>query len=295
MLVLGSLLGLDPASAQVSAAADLWRIATATIAAPPALEQSATASFWNPATTSHGRWIAGVQLVQTPDALGVSSILGAVRYAPNRSVQVNLLLARTDIADLTRTSTSPSAELGTIPIYEQLAGLGASLTLGAMQLGLLLRGHDARFDADRERGLTADAGIRFAWEPRLIIAAATHFFPIDLTRRDYTDYYAALQYSVVTGSVWGAASEVALRYGATYREGAAGGLEQGFGLGWSMNRRSSVDLQWVREVAYGAAAWRPSFGVRLGIGRYTIAAARASGMNNVGATYRVGLDLEFAR
>ncbi len=233
--------------------------------------------------------------MQTSDVLGVSSILGAVTHTAGRNLQVNFLVGRTDIGGLSRTTTSPISELGTIPIYEQLAGLGANLKLGSVHLGFLLLGHDARFDAERERGFTADGGIRVALGPSLTLAAATHFFPIDLTGRDYTDYYAALQYSVSTPAFWGAASELAARYGLSHREGAAGGLEHGFGLGWSTNRRFAVDVHLVREVAYGGAAWRPTFGVRLRVGRYTIAAARASGLNDVGATYRVGLDLELAR
>lgn len=295
LLALGLFVGQQPARSQVPAAADLWRITTATIAAPPALDQGATASFWNPAAAIETRWVAGIQLVQTPDVLGISAMLGAVSYAVSPSLQVNFLAGRTDIGGLSRTTTSPSSELGTIPIYEQLAGLGANLRWGPVHLGLLLRGHDARFDSDRERGITADAGIRVALRPRLALAAATHFFPMDLTGREYTDYYAALQYSVEAPNVWGATSEFAVRYGASYREGSAGGLEHGLGLGWSMNRRFAVDAYLVREVAYGGAALRPSFGVKLKVGRYTIAAARASGLNDVGATYRVGLDLELAR
>lgn len=288
-------LGVEPASGQVPAAADLWRVSTATIAAPPALEQGAAASFWNPAAGTEGRLTAAVQLVQTPDVLGISSALGAVSYRVNQALQVNLLVGRTDIGGLSRTTTSPSSELGSIPIYEQLAGLGASLKLGAIRLGLLLRGHDARFDADRERGLTADAGILLALGRDVNLAAASYFFPVDLTGRDYTDYYAALQYAVWHATLWDAASEIALRYGASYREGEAGGLEHGFGLSWSVNRRFVAEVYLVRETAYGTAALRPSFGVRLRVGRYTIAAARASGLNDVGATYRVGLDLELSR
>lgn len=295
LLALALVFGPEPAKAQVPAAADLWRVSAATIAAPPALERGTTASFWNPAAAPEGKWGAGVQLVQTPDVLGISSALAAVSYAINPALRVNLLVGRTGIGDLSRTTTSPATEPGTIPIYEQLAGLGASLKLGGVHLGVLLRGHDARFDVDRERGVTADAGIRIALGSRLMVAAATHFFPVDLTGREYTDYHAGLEYSVPTPAVWGAPAELAARYGLNYREGAAGGLEHGFGLGWSVNRRFEVDMSLVREVAYGTAAWRPTFGVRLKMGRYTIAAARASGLNDVGASYRVGLDLELER
>ncbi len=295
LLALALVFGSQPAEGQVPAAADLWRVSAATIAGPPALERGTTASFWNPAAVPEGRWSAGVQLVQTSDVLGISSALGGVTYAVNPALRVNLIVGRTDIGDLSRTTTSPASEPGTIPIYEQLAGLGASLKLGAVHLGLLLGGHDARFDADRERGLTADGGIRIGLGSRLTVAGATHFFPLDLTGREHTDYHLGLEYSVATPAIWGAPGELAARYGLTYREGAAGGLEQGVGLGCSVNRGFAVAMHLVREVGYGTAAWRPTFEVRLKVGRYTIAAARAWGLNDIGASYRVALDLELER
>lgn len=278
--------------AQVPASADLWRVPAATAPLPSALEPGPTGTFWNPAQAADGRWVIGAQLIQTPDAVGLTAIVAGVNYRLSRTIRLVLLAGRADLGDLPRTTSSPTNEIGTIPVYEQLAGVGATLSAGGVRLGLLLRGHDARFDADHERGSTVDVGMRLRLGQRLTLAAASHFLPVDLTGRDYTDYYAAAQYSLNAPPVWGGRSQILVRYGASLRQGASGGLEHGVGLGWSVNDRFGVDARLTREVAYGGAAWRPSLGMRLRVGRYNVSAARASGLNDLGATYRVGLDLE---
>lgn len=292
MVALVTASGPGSLGAQVPASAELWRVPAATAALPAALEPGPTGPFWNPAQGADSRWVIGTQLVETPDAVGLTAIVAGLNYRLSQTVRLVLLVARADLGDLPRTTTSPTSEMGTIAVYEQLAGVGANLDLGGLRLGLLLRGHDARFDADRQRGATADAGVRLRLGQRLTVAAASHFFPLDLTGREYTDYYAAVQYALNTPSVWGARSQILVRYGASLRQHPSGGLEHGIGLGWSVNDRFGVDTRVTREVAYGGAAWRPSLGMRLRVGRYTVSAARAAGLNDLGASYRVGLDWE---
>ena len=76
----------------------------------------------------------------------------------------------------------------------------------------------------------------------------------------------------------------------SHREG--NGLEHGLGLGLALADRLRADALVTRELAYGVAEWRPSVGVAFRVGRYALTAARASGLNGLGATYRIGLDVD---
>ena len=49
-------------------------------------------------------------------------------------------------------------------------------------------------------------------------------------------------------------------------------------------------LQWGPTGAFWAA-WRPALQIGLGLGRYSIAAARSNGLNGLGALYRFALDV----
>lgn len=281
------------ALAQVPASAELWRLSAASLPGPAALEAGATAAFWNPAGIPRQGLAAGLQLVEAPEVVGVSGILAGVTFQASPRLYATVLLGRTDIGDLPRTTTSATTDLGSIPFYEQHVGLGGALDAGNLQIGVLLRGHDARFDALRENGMTVDAGVRLAVGSRLALAAATHFFPLNLTEQELTDYYGGLEYLVRAVQVWRMPSRIFLRYGASYRSGS--GAEHGFGTGIALQDRLRVDAHYVREVGYGSAAWRPSLGVGLRVGRYAITAARAFSLNQVGATYRVGLDVGVVR
>ena len=122
------------------------------------------------------------------------------------------------------------------------------------------------------------------------IAAATHFFPLNGTDRRVTDYYAGVECDALRPRLWGAPGHILLRYGLT--TGERTGPEHGGGLGLALADRFRLDASLVRERGYADAAWRPTVGVRFRVGRYAIAAARATGLNGIGASYRVGLDAD---
>ena len=230
---------------------------------------------------------AGIELTQTPDVIGTAAFLAALSYRVRPSVGVTLQLARADIDDIVRTTTSATSDQGTIPIYEQLAGVGFVWRFGPAQTGLVVRAHDAQFDALRESGLTVDAGLRLVARERFTVAAATHFFPVDGASRDLTDYFVGADWRAATRRVFGQTAHVHLRYGATYRERT--GPEHHFGLGCRFEDRLSADAALVRERGEVDAAWRPVLGLALRVGRYLIRAGRGSGMNGIGAAYRIGL------
>ncbi|MCH7491017.1 MAG: hypothetical protein IID05_10010 [Gemmatimonadetes bacterium] len=279
-----------PVRAQAPLSAEMWRVATATLAAPAALQGGPTGAFWNPAPqVSTGSTRVGIQILQTPDALALSGILAGISHQANGAVLVGAILGRVEVSDLVRTTASPLSELGSIPVYEQLAGVHVGVRLGALSAGGALRGHESRFDAIRSTGATVDVGFRFAPSERMIIAGATHFFPVTFRADNTTDYYGALEYRTAEISLWGYGTKVTTRYGASYRD--PHGLEHSFGGGLLIADLLTVDGAVTREVAFGDAAWRPALQIGLGLGRYSIAAARSNGLNGLGALYRFALDV----
>jgi len=287
-------------SAQAPASADMWRLSAATLPGPAALESGANGAFWNPAAAwGTSRLRAGVEVLQTPDVLGVTGLVAGASYRWAEAVAGQVLVGRIQVADLVRTTTSPTSDLGAIPVYEQMLGVGAAVRRGPFAGGALLRGHDSRLDARRDHGVTLDLGFRLAL-PRLSLAAATHFFPLDIGSRDFTDYYAAAEAHPASPRVWGTPGRLLLRYGVSVRRGS--GVEHGWSAGLELDQRFRLDGAVVREVGYadgGAkrleASWRPAIGVQLRVGRYAIAAARSSGLGGLGASYRIGLDVDVLR
>jgi hypothetical protein len=305
---IGALLLLPLAlAAQAPASADLWRLSAASLTSPAALEAGATAAFWNPAAAWNGaRAAAGAQVLETPDVLGVGGLIIGLGYRLSPGLAAQMLVARTSVNDLVRTTTSPNSDPGDIPVYEQLVGVGLALRRGAATGGAMLRFHNARFDTERDNGLTLDLGARATlW--RCSVAAATHFFPVDISSRDLTDFYAGGECQPLSPGIWGARGRVFLRYGVSARRGCAecgvgsGGstrgtaLEHLAGVGLELDQRFRVDAAVAREVGYAEADWRPVLGVWFTVGRYAVSAARASGLGGLGATYRIGLDVDVLR
>lgn len=277
-------------AAQAPAAAGLWRVATASLATPAALERGPTGAFWNPAAEPPGQLAAAVQIVQTSDILGLSGFLAGATYGLGGG-SVGLLVGRMDVRDLVRTTTSPSSQAGTIPVFEQLAGIVARFGDGPLSVGGALRLHDAQFDAIANQGVTLDLGVRARPHPRLTVAAASQFLPLDLGLEPTTDYFAGAEYQIGPAvALAGLPSRLFLRYGGTYHA-AAGELDHGFGAGVVMDRNFRIDVALTGEAAYGRRAWRPGLGLSLQVGRYTLGVARSEGLNDVGATYRIALDL----
>ncbi len=287
---------LFPASglAQAPQSAGMWRVATASLAIPPALQSGPTGAFWNPSTGPRSaKFGAGVQVLQTPDAVGLAGILAGAYHVIADVGLVGLSVGRVEVRDLVRTVDSPLTELGSIPVYEQLVGVYGGIQLGTLYIGGMLRGHESRFDAERSTGVTMDFGLRFDPLPRLTMAAATHFLPVTLETDATTDYYAGLGYTAATVALWGNPTELVGRYGVGYRD--PGGFEHTIGGGIVMNGWLLIDGAITREQAFGSSAWRPAFQIGLVLGRYAATAARGSGINGLGATYRFALDVDLVQ
>ncbi len=71
------------AATQAPQSADLWRVATASLAAPPVSQAGRTGVFRNPAAAGRAPATlrAGVQVLHTPDAVGLTDILGGLDYS----------------------------------------------------------------------------------------------------------------------------------------------------------------------------------------------------------------------
>ncbi len=287
-------LAAAPLVAQAPPFAEFWRVAASSLAGPAALESGGTAAFWNPATASApSRLTVGVEVVQTSDIVGLSGILAGARQRI-QSLQLGVLLGRMEVRDLVRTTTSPNSVAGSIPVYEQMAAVEFGVRTAALHVGALFTLHDARLDTLREGGATLDVGINLTPLPGLRIAGATHLFPINFSRQETTEYYSGIEYAFARAVAVGKShAQVVARYGAAYR--VSGDLEHAFGMGIGIDELVQVDAALTSESAFGQRSWRPSLGVSLQIGRYTLDIARSSGLNDVGATYRVGLDIEVLR
>ncbi|NIM51558.1 MAG: hypothetical protein GTN62_12165 [Gemmatimonadales bacterium] len=295
ILFLASPLAATTAPAQAPPSADLWRVATASLTSPPALVTGAAATFWNPAgPLDQAHLSVGGQMVQTADILGLAGFLIGAQRTIGRSAQVNLLVGRVHIRDLVRTTSSPNSLEGSIPVYEFSVGVGGGFHSSTIEFGGLLRLHESRFDFLGEGGVTFDLGLRVRPFDRLRVAAATHFFPVDFSRDETTDYYIGAEYDVGRRvSIAGTHARVVLRYGTTFH--ALGGVDHTVGAGMMWQEQFAVDAVLMGESALGKRMWRPALGLSLRFGRYTVVLARSNGLNDLGATYRIGLDVEVMR
>ncbi len=199
-----------------------------------------------------------------------------------------------EVGDLVRTTTSPSSELGSIPVYEQLLGVSLGIGGPTFQVGGHVRLHDARFDTIDDDGVTVDFGLRWAPSSRLLLTAASQFFPFDVVSQDATEYYAGVEYGAASlPAPADTRAEVLGRYALTVRQ--TGDVEHGFGVGIDVAGHVRIDASLTRESAFDHTAWRPGVGLGLTIGRYTVVVTRSEGLNDVGAAYRLGLDISILR
>jgi hypothetical protein len=219
----------------------------------------------------------------------MSGFVGGFAASVTRSATLGAVVGRLDVRDLVRTTTTPSAIGGSIPVYTQYAGASGQVALGHSRLAALVRFHDERFDYIGETGFTLDLGIRVEPAERLVIAAATHFFPIDFSNQSTTDLFVGLEYGLLPRTRIGALStSVVGRYGATLR--SREDLEHILSLGLLLGSTMQLDAAVARELGPETHALRPSLGITLRLGRYLIGLARSDGLNDLGATYRIGLD-----
>lgn len=279
---------------QVPGWADLWRVAASTVAGPLALERGPTGMLWNPAAVGDLPGLAvGVDVLQTPDVLGIGGVVAAITQGIGSRVGIGAMVGRLAVQDLVRTTTSPTSRAGTIPVYTQFAALITGAALGPARVGAVVRAHDSRFDTAQEDGITADIGVRVSPIRSLTLAAATHFADPPFRRGAGTAYYGAAEFAITTTTIWGSRFLVIGQYGIAHEERA--GLEHRFTAGLALDDRLRVDWGWAREQGYGDASWRPTIALWFRAGRYRVAVARSDGLNGLGASFRLGLNAALFR
>ena len=281
---------VSSAAAQAPAGADLWRVAGATLATPPPLVSGATGLLWNPAAPAP-EYAVGVEVIQTGSVVGLSGLSAGAQTKVGGRLELGLVFGRMQVRDLVRTTTSPNSEVGSIPVHEQFVGGKVGIRAAWFEVATLLRFHDERFDALGAQGFTFDFGV-YA-EPWSVarFAAATHFLALDFSTQHTTDFYLAgevepLRPNLLRDTNW----RLFGRYGITLR--SLFGPDHVLSAGARYHNLLSFDLSMTREAGFEGGAWRPGISFALRIGRYTIGAARGSGLNDVSGTYRISMNVQ---
>lgn len=281
----GTLFGQD------AAGTDLWRLAATTLPYPPALATGGVAAFWNPAQADgSARALLGLDLIETPAAIGASGLVAAAHVRTARLGRIGLLYGRMEIGDLVRTSSSPDPDGVSIPFFTQTIGATWAGGAGRTGLGATLAYHTTTLDRRHANRWTLDVGARRAVGDRVRLAAATHFFSSLSTSDPAQELYGGVEFRLWHGALWtsGPAASLWSRYGvAVAREFGADHLA---GAGLEVGDLLAVDLMVAREGSYGYAGWRPVAGVRFLVGKYRVSFARDVGVNDIGSAFRVGLE-----
>ncbi len=276
-------------ASQAAAGSELWRLAAATVPLPAALASGAAASFWNPGQGMSGRGQIGLDLIQTPAAVGATGLIGAIRLPLSHVGTVGFVYARMGVGDLVRTTDSPDPDGTTIPFYTQSASATWARSFGTASLGAAFTYHDTRFDGMRVDRWTLDLGITESLlANRLRIAAGTRGLQ-RLGNDPAQDVNVGLEFRAWRGTLWGTtAGALVARYGLAF--GHPGGADHQLGAGLEVGTSLSFDAIVAREASYGNAAWRSAAGVRITVGRYRMSFARDGGVSDLGSTFRVGLE-----
>jgi len=281
-------LGLPPVlESQQSAGSELWRLAAVTMPMPPSLTTGAAAAFWTPVQEGdHGQ--IGLDLLQTPEAVGATGLIGAVRVPFRHLGTFGVVYARMGLGDLVRTTDSPDPEGASIPFYTQSGGFTWSDAYGSTGVGATLTYHDTRFDGTRAERWSIDVGATQQIGDRARVAIATRGLS-RIGSDPAQDVNLGAEYRVWRGILWGTTTgRVLARYGVTF--GHPGGVDHEFGAGLDIGTPVSLDVVLTREATYGNSAWRGAAGLRVRVGRYRVSFARDGGISDLGSTFRVGLE-----
>jgi hypothetical protein len=293
LLMLGLLGMAASASGQQATGTTLWRLVGTTLATPPALATGPSAAIWNPAQTDDSaRLQLGIDAIQTPSAVDATGIIATLRARAGKLGQLGFIYGRVGLSDITQTVDSPDPTGSTIPVYTFALGGTWSRVVAGTSLGATLAFHETRLDVSRADRWTIDVGgSRRLFGDRLRVAAATHFFSSLRANDPAQDVYAGIEGRIWSGAMSGNRLVVRGRYGISFAHGFT--ADHHFGAGAEFGKTAALDLMLAHEGSYGAGSWRPVGGLRLTIGKYRISIARDGGVNDLGSSYRVGVDMRF--
>jgi len=280
-------------SGQQATGTTLWRLAGTTLATPPALATGPSSAIWNPAQTEDGaRLQLGLEAIQTPSAVDATGIIATMRIPAGKLGQLGLIYGRVGLSDVTQTVDSPDPTGSTVPVYTFALGATWSRLVGGTSLGATLAFHQTRLDIARAERWTIDVGAsRPLLGDRLRLAAATHFFSSLRANDPSQDMYAGVEGRIWSGAMSANRVIVRGRYGMSFAHGFT--ADHQFGAGAEVGKTAALDLMLAHEGSYGPGSWRPVGGLRLTIGKYRLTLARDAGVNDLGSSYRVGVDMRF--
>jgi hypothetical protein len=250
--------------------------------------------MWNPAQTQDSaRLQLALEAIQTPAAVDATGLIAAMRIPAGSIGQLGLIYGRVGLSDITQTVDSPDPTGTSVPVYTFALGATWSRLIGPTSVGATLAFHESRLDLARADRWTLDVG---ASQPllgdRLRVAAATHFFSSLRTNDPAQDIYAGIEGRIWRGPVSSNRVVVRGRYGIAFGHGF--GADHQLGVGAEVAKTVALDLMLSREGGYSDGAhWRPVAGLWLLIGKYRVTLARDAGVNDLGSSYRVGVDMRF--
>jgi hypothetical protein len=280
-------------AAQETAATQLWHLAATTLPVAQALAIGGGSAVWNPAQSPPaGRASICLEIIQTPAAVGATGVLvvGRIRVPPLG--ELGLIYGDMEIADLLRTSFSPTQDSGSIPYYAQFLAAHWTLTRRGTTLGAALGVQDARLDEIHAHRAMLQLGVAQVLPGALRIAAAGHVFRSPIAGDVGHDFYGGVERRMWRGTLWRGSGPASLigRYGVAFGHGFS--ADHHIGLGLEVATQFLADVQLTREGGYGAGEWRGSAGVRIRIGHYRVSYARDAGVSDIGSAYRVGLEAQ---
>jgi hypothetical protein len=290
-IAIALLVTLTPAAAlaQEAAGAQLWRLAAGTVPVPPALVTGGAAGLWNPAQPE-SLSIVALEVIQTAATVGAAGFVAALRIRVKKVGRLGVSYGRMSLGDLVRTTLSPDPDGAPVQYYTHTGRASWARTMGGTTLGAAVAFHETRLDDTHNHRWTFDVGGRQSIGDRIELAAATHFFS-HVGANAAQDVYGGVQLRLWRGELWAGSGRATVhaRYG--FAVGNRYGVDQHIGTGLDVGGVFAADLLVVREGGYGVASWRPVAGVRLRIGRYRVLFAGDAGPRQVGAAYRVGLEV----
>lgn len=291
---LSAIIALFPVSlaAQSPLAADLWRVAAGTVAAPAPLVGGAAALLWTPVISLPPEASAelGATSFHAPEDVGVTGGAASLSLRVGGTI-VSAAWARLGIDGIVQTETSPEGLGNGIEANTQVLALGLTRRLRPW----LDAGVTARVASDRLGSATAtrgamDAGA-VATAGRVTVGAALRSLdPFSDGGTDRGGVVAAELRSGTSGAL-GLPTTARWRYGLTLQRGEAAAhlLSAGIVLGPAL----ALDLGAVRESRGGDSVWRSRVGMSLNTRQYHIQFGRDGGVHGFGATYALGLAARF--
>ena len=149
----------------------------------------------------------------------------------------------------------------------------------------------SEFDALGEQGSTLVYSVYAEPWSTARSAAATHFLSLDFSTQSTTDFFLAgevepLRLNLLRDSQW----RILGRYGLTVRP--AFGPDHMLSAGTRYLDVLAINFSMTHESGFASGGWRPGVSFALRIGRYTLGAARGSGVNDVSGTYRITMNVQ---